>query len=294
MGWLSGADMDDSDFIVSEDHLPKGIAERIDHPPSIPAQPRPAATVVLMRDADEGVQVLLLKRVHSAGFVPGAYVFPGGRVDGGDADPEVLVRTVSLTVDLAAERMGLHDADPPAVAYYLAALREAFEETGILVGRNAEGSTLPSAAAAPNVLEIRDQLMDEACSFAQALEDLGALLDNTAMEYIGHWITPIAEPRRYDARFFAAAVAPDSEPAIHAAEMLDAIWITPAGALERTKEGSLPMVFPTIKTLESMAAFATVSDILDEFRGRAIPSVLPRLIRTPDGIGMRIPEIISD
>jgi 8-oxo-dGTP pyrophosphatase MutT (NUDIX family) len=247
-----------------------------------------------MRDADEGVQILLLKRVHSAGFVPGAYVFPGGRVDGGDADPEVLSRTVSLTVEAAADRMRLHDADPPAVAYYLAALREAFEETGILVGRSTEGDALPSAAAASGVLEIRDRLLDEACSFAQALDDLGALIDDTAMEYIGHWITPIAEPRRYDARFFAATVAPESEPAIHAAEMLDAIWITPAAALERANEGSLPMVFPTIKTLESMMDFATASEVLDEFRGRRIPSVLPRLIRTPDGIGMRIPEIISD
>ena len=286
--------MDGSDFTVSEDHLPKGIAERIDHPPSSPSLPRPAATVVLMRDTDEGVQTLLLKRVHSAGFVPGAYVFPGGRVDRGDADPEVLSRTVSLTVDAAAERMGLHDADPPAVAYYLAAVREAFEETGILVGRNTKGDPIPAAAVAARVLEVRDRLLDESCSFARALEELGAHLDDTAMEYVGHWITPIAEPRRYDARFFAAAVPPESEPAIHTAEMLCAIWITPAAALERTREGSLPMVFPTIKTLEAIVDFDTTSAILGHYRGRSIPSVLPRLIRTPDGITIRLPEIISD
>ncbi len=286
--------MDDSEFIVSEDHLPEGIAERIDDPPENPATPRPAATVVLMRDASEGVQILLLKRVHSAGFVPGAYVFPGGRVDGGDADPAVLDRTVGLTADGAAERMRLHDADPPAVAYYLAAVREAFEETCILVGRRTDGQAVPTGAAAADVLEVRDRLLDEACSFAEALDDLGARIDDTAVEYIGHWITPIAEPRRYDARFFAATVAPDSEAAIHAAEMLEAIWITPAAALQRTREGSLPMVFPTIKTLEAMVDFATTADILDDFRGRRIPSVLPRLIRTSDGIGMRIPEIISD
>ncbi len=286
--------MDESEFIVSEDHLPKGIAERIDDPPSSPALPRPAATVVLMRDAAEGVQVLLLKRVHSAGFVPGAYVFPGGRVDRDDADPDVLSRSVSLDADVAAERMKLLDADPPAVAYYLAALREAFEETGILVGRGADGEPLPTAAAASNVLEVRDRLLGESCSFAQALEDLGALIDDTAMEYVGHWITPIAEPRRYDARFFAAVVPPESEPAIHTAEMLDAIWITPAAALERTREGSLPMVFPTIKTLESMVDFDTASEILRHHRERPIPSVLPRLIRTADGIIIRLPEIISD
>ena len=284
--------MDDSDFVVPEDQLLRGIAERIDDPPSSPAPARPAATVVLMRDADEGVEVLLLKRVHSAGFVPGAYVFPGGRVDAEDADPVVMSRTASLTMEGAAERMGLRDASPPAAAYYLAALREAFEETGILVGRSAGGDPLPTAAASSSVREVRNRLLDEGCSFAQALEDLDALIDDAAMEYIGHWITPIAEPRRYDARFFAAEVAPEAEPAIHAAEMLEAIWITPAGALKRTAEGSLPMVFPTIKTLESLTDFPTVSEVLKEFRRRSIPSVLPRLIRTPDGIGPRIPEII--
>lgn len=247
-----------------------------------------------MRDADEGVEVLLLKRVHSAGFVPGAYVFPGGRVDERDADPVVMSRTVGLTVEGAAERMGLRDSSPPASAYYLAALREAFEETGILVARSAGGDPLPTAAAAPSVLEVRDRLLAGACSFAQALEDLGALIDDAAMEYIGHWITPTAEPRRYDARFFAAAVAPGSEPAIHTAEMLEAIWITPVTALERTREGLLPMVFPTIKTLESITDFATTGELLDGFRRRSIPSILPRLIRTPDGIGLRIPEIVSD
>ena len=228
-----------------------------------------------MRDADEGVEVLLLKRVHSAGFVPGAYVFPGGRVDAEDADPVVMSRTASLTMEGAPERMGLRDASPPAAAYYLAALREAFEETGILVGRSAGGDPLPTAAASSSVREVRNRLLDEGCSFAQALEDLDALIDDAAMEYIGHWITPIAEPQRYDARFFAAEVAPEAEPAIHAAEMLEAIWITPAGALKRTAEGSLPMVFPTIKTLESLTDFPTVSEVLKEFRRRSIPSVLP-------------------
>ena len=245
-----------------------------------------------MRDAADGVEVLLLKRVHSAGFVPGAYVFPGGRVDDGDADPGVMSRTVGLTMEGASERMGLSDESPPAAAYYLAALREAFEETGIFVGRTAGGDHFPTAAALPSVLEVRDRLLDEACTFAEALDELGAVVDDSAMEYIGHWITPLAEPRRFDARFFAAAVAPGSEPVIHAAEMLDAIWISPERALERTREGSLPMVFPTIKTLESMAGFTTTAEVLQGFNRRSIPSVLPRLIRTPDGIVLRIPDVV--
>lgn len=286
--------MDDSDFIVSEDHLPPGIAERIKDPPTTPSEPRPAATVVLMRDAREGIEVLLLKRVHHAGFVPGAYVFPGGRVDAEDADPEVLARTVGLTVDGAAARMRLEGAEPPAVAYYLASVREAFEETGILIGHGVDRDPIPSAAASTAVLEVRDQLLDDALSFAGALENLGAHIDDTSIEYVGHWITPIAEPRRYDARFFAAVVPPGTEAAIHTAEMLEAIWISPAAALKRSEAGSLPMVFPTIKTLEPMVDFATTSDLLGYYRERRIPSVLPRLVRTTEGIILRIPEIISE
>jgi 8-oxo-dGTP pyrophosphatase MutT (NUDIX family) len=282
------------DFIVSEDHLPPGIAKRIDDPPMSPSDPRPAATVVLMRDSDEGLQVLLLKRVHSSGFVPGAYVFPGGRVDAEDADPEVLERTVSLSAERAATRMRLEGVDPPAVAYYLASVREAFEETGILIGHSSDGGPVRSAAVSPTVLTARNRLLDSSRTFAETLSDLGAEIDDTAIEYIGHWITPVAEPRRYDARFFAAVVAPESEPAMHEAEMVDAIWITPSAALERTREGSLPMVFPTIKTLEPMTDLSSAADVLAYYRGRSIPSLLPRLVHTPEGISLRIPEIISE
>lgn len=286
--------MTEPDFVIPEDQLPEGFAERVDDPPDVPVRPRAAATVVLMRDHEEGVQILLLRRVRSSGFVPGAYVFPGGLVDADDAAPAILERAVDLTLEAAADRLDLHEADPPAAAYYLAAMREAFEETGILVGRDRRGGPVPTAAQNEGVLEARDRLLDETCTFAEALDELGAVLDGGAIEYIGHWITPIAEPRRYDARFFAAAVPEDAEPAIHAAEMTDAIWITPRRALERTRDGSLPMVFPTIKTVEALVSFETNEAILDGFRGRTIPSILPRLIRTPEGIALRMPEIVSE
>ncbi len=286
--------MTEPDFVIPEDQLPEGFAERIDDPPDVPVTPRAAATVVLMRNHEQGVQILLLQRARSSGFVPGAYVFPGGLVDADDAAPAILERAVDLTLEATADRLDLHDADPPAAAYYLAAMREAFEETGILVGHDRRGGPVSTAAQNESVLEARNRLLDEACTFAEALDDLGALLDGRAMEYIAHWITPLAEPRRYDARFFAAAVPDDAEPAIHAAEMTDAIWINPRQALERTEEGSLPMVFPTIKTVEALASFDSTEAILDGFRERTIPSILPRLIRTPEGIALRIPEVVSD
>ena len=247
-----------------------------------------------MRDEELGFTVLLVKRTHSAGFVPGAYVFPGGRVEGADLDSDVLARAGGLTWERAAGRMRLHDANPPAAAYYSAALREAFEETGILVGRTGNGNPLPTAAASASVLEVRDKLLRGACSFAQALGDLDVFIDDDAIEYIGHWITPVGEPQRYDTRFFAAAVGPESEPALHIQEALKAIWLRPAEALDRAREGSLPMVLPTIKTLESVSEFATTSEVLQAFRSRRVPSVLPRLVRTPNGASIKTLEVISD
>lgn len=282
--------MEDASCGASERQFPSGMD---DAPPgSVVA--RPAATLLLMRDEELGFTVLLLKRTHNAGFVPGAYVFPGGRVDGADLDSDVLARARGLTWARAAERMRLHDANPPAAAYYSAALREAFEETGILVGRTGDGDSLPTAAASPGVREVRDKLLRGACSFAQALEDLDVFIDNDAIEYIGHWITPVGEPRRYDTRFFAAAVGPRSEPALHIQEVLKAIWLRPAEALDLARDGSLPMVFPTIKTLESVSEFATTSEVLQAFRSRRVPSVRPRLVRAPNGALERTLEVISD
>ena len=198
--------MSDRDFVIPFDRLPDRFAESIDDPPEVPATPRPAATIVLLRDATDGMELLLMKRNRSAGFVPGAYVFPGGRVDGTDAMPAVLDRLDGVTTESAATRLSLDNAEPPAIAYYLAALREAFEETGILVGLRSDGSAPPTAAEDDTVDEIRNRLMAEDISFADAIARLQCRIAGDAIEYIAHWITPEPEPRRYDTRFFAAAV----------------------------------------------------------------------------------------
>ena len=124
------------------DRLPAGFAETVENPPRVPAATRPAATIVLLRDGERALEVLLLRRSRSAGFVPGAYVFPGGRVDRSDADEELTTRVDGLTAESAALRLSLEDDPTTALAYYLAAIREAFEETGILVGRRADGSRI--------------------------------------------------------------------------------------------------------------------------------------------------------
>ncbi|MFQ5536600.1 MAG: hypothetical protein ACE5GJ_04035 [Gemmatimonadota bacterium] len=305
------------DTVIPFDRLPERFARRIASPPDTPSVPRPAATVVLVRPGARGPEILLLRRVRSAGFVPGAYVFPGGRVDRADADPAVLEHLEGLTPRDAVSRLGLDTADEsarseaegeaaaggdsalervlrghparlPAPAYYVAALREAFEETGLLIGRRRDGTFPPSAAEDGEVEALRRELMEDRITFPQVLERLDCRLAGDRVEYIAHWITPEAEPRRYDTRFFAAAVPEGAEAAIDSREMTDALWLTAAEALERHTADRLPMVFPTIKTLEQLAAFSTVEELLATMGRRTIPTILPRLVLTPTGVGLAL------
>lgn len=282
--------MSKSDFVIPFDRLPERFAEQVEHPPAEPALPRPAATIVLLRDGREGLEVLLMRRNRNAGFVPGAYVFPGGRVDGTDATPDALARLDGLSAEQAERRLDLVAADPPAIAYYLAALREAFEETGILIGRGPGGGSPACAAADPEVDRVRDDVMEDRLGFGEALDLLGCRIDGRSVEYLAHWITPVAEPRRYDTRFFAARVADDAEPIVDPREMTDALWATPGAALERYHGGSLPMVFPTIKTLEQLSGFQDVDTALERIGSAPVRTILPSLVITPTGVGLELDE----
>lgn len=280
--------MTDPEFVIPFENLPERFAESIRNPPTEPADPKPAATIVLLRDAEPGMEVLLMRRSRRAGFVPGAYVFPGGRVDGTDAMPEVMDHLDRLNPDLAAERLALRDAEPPAIAYYLAALREAFEETGIMVGLRSDGSAPPTAAEDARIDAVRDDLMQDRISFAEAISLLQCRIAGDAIEYIAHWVTPEPEPRRYDTRFFAAKVRAGATPIVDPREMTDALWLTPREALRRCDRGEVPMVFPTIKTLEELAAYRTAEDALSGFAGSPVRTIMPTLVITPTGVGMEL------
>lgn len=279
-----------SDYLIPFDRVPEGLAESVSDPPPVPATARPAATIVLLRDADVGVEVLLMRRHRRAGFVPGAYVFPGGRVDGSDASPAAIERLDGLGPADAERRLDLVGADPPAIAYYLAALREAFEETGILVGTRSDGTHPPTAAEDARVDAVREELMSDRIDFAETLSRLGCRIAGDEVEYLAHWITPEPEPRRYDTRFFAARVREGSTPIVDPREMTDAVWLTPSAALEGFEDGSLPMVFPTIRTLEQLAPHRSACDALEAIGAEAVRTILPTLVIMPTGIGMRVDD----
>lgn len=266
-------------FVIPTDRLPPGFAERIETPPAEPATPRAAATAVLLRDGAAGPEALLLQRHRGSGFVPGVFVFPGGRVDEADGDPRLLERTD-----------GLAEAVAPEPAYWMAAFREVFEETGVLLAQDALGRPAPDAAGDARLAEWREALLAERATLLELLEATGLRLAAGDVVYCAHWITPVAEPRRYDTRFFLARLPAGREALADPREMTGAVWLRPAEALERFRAGRLPMVFPTVVTLESLLEFRTVGEALEAFRRRPVEPVLPRLVRTAEGVGILVDE----
>ena len=282
--------MTDSSFLIPFEDLPDRFIKSLEHPSHPPVPAKPAATIALLRDSPSRMEILLLRRDRSASFVPGAYVFPGGRVDQADWTKTTLARVDGLTPETAADRLGLADTNPPAIAYYVAALREAFEETGILIGVGPNSEAPPTAAEDADIEVLRNGLMEGHVSFTEALEQLSCRIDGSSIEYLAHWITPEREPRRFDTRFFAARVQADTKPMFDPREMTDAVWVTPQDAISRNQAGTLPMIFPTISTLQQLADYATAEDALREIGNASIPTVLPRLIITEKGVRLNIDE----
>ena len=282
--------MTDSGFLIPFENLPERFMKSLKHPSHPPEPAKPAATIALLRDSPSRMEVLLLKRDRNASFVPGAYVFPGGRVDPADWTKQTLASVDGLTTETAATRLGLVGTSPPAIAYYIAALREAFEETGILVGVGPNAQAPPTAAASVEVEVLRNGLMEGSVSFNEALKHLSCRIDGSSIEYLAHWITPEREPRRFDTRFFAARVQTDAEPIFDPREMTEARWLSPKEALARNQGGTLPMIFPTIDTLQRLADYTTVGDALRGIGDVSIPTLMPKLVLTEKGVRLQVGE----
>ncbi len=252
--------------------------------PAGPAVPRPAATLVLLRDSARGPEVLLLQRSPHLDFMAGAFVFPGGGVDSTDRSPEIASRCVGLDDAAASARLSL---DSGGLAYFVAAIRETFEEAGLLLGYEPAGHLLdlkPSLeetrfADHRHAVHDRKRTLAEVC----AAESLQLATDRIA--YLSHWITPVSEKKRYDTRFFVAAV-PENQASLHDdIESVSQLWITPSDALAMQSRGELMLRFPTIKTLEMLAGYANTAAALEGVRARGdIRAQLPWVIRRKDEV----------
>lgn len=240
-----------------------------------------AATVMLLRDGDEGLEVFMLRRNLQSDFVGGAYVFPGGGVDDHDRHADLDAVCHGLTDADASARLGIARG---GLAFYVAAVRESFEEAGVLLAR-------PVDAPDAEIIRFDDPAVDDRFDAHRRAVDRGErrLVDICAeeglslavdrMEYVSHWITPEGPTRRYDTRFFVAA-APEHQVPLHDdREVIANLWVRPVDALARHHRGELEMIFPTVRSLEWLEGFATTAEVLAAARDLTdIPAILPRIV----------------
>ena len=217
-------------------------AAQLLHTQREPVALRPAATVLLMRDSPRGPEVLMTRRSPTASFAPGAYVFPGGAVDAADADPQVHA--------LAAHRPA---QDAARLTQAIAAIRESFEELGVLLARHADGR----AADAKDIAAL-----DRHQPFAAQCQARGLTIAADQVYLLAHWIADRDLARRFDVPFLVARMPQDQEPVADEAEQFEPVWVRPAEALERHAANAFFMIFPTIRTLDRLQKFASVDAVL--------------------------------
>lgn len=245
----------------------------------VPVTPLPAATVTLVRDSPRGLEVLMLQRSHSLRFMPGAHVFPGGGLDPADGSPEMYARCSGPEDDEASRTLGIESG---GLAYWVAAIREAFEESGILLAYDRGGKIVDVHDDEGKFDAHRHSLHKRHGDFGNILRAESLRLATDRLTYFGHWITPVTVPRRYDTRFFLA-LAPEGQEARHDEhETIAHAWMRPQDALEPKMRETLLLRFPTIKTLEQFAQCDTTASLVRELKGkRVVRPLLPRM--TVDG-----------
>ncbi len=205
--------------------------------------PVPAATLVIVKDSPQGPLVLLQQRSAQARFVAGAWVFPGGKLEAADSDPAWALRSHTLTDADASNALGIESG---GLAYWIAAIRESFEEAGLL-------PVFGPGWLAPSTLNAwRSRLTDHQQSFAELCRSEDLQLHTSAIHYLSHWVTPEPSPIRFDTRFFVMQAPEGQEPHHSLFEAVDTQWLTPEDALQRYRAGGFPLILPTFVTLQQM------------------------------------------
>ncbi len=236
------------------------------------APPRPATTILLLREASTGFEVFMVQRHRKSGFLPNAWVFPGGRVDEGDA---IAGHPRLSGGERVIRQLGL----PPAegVAFVVAGVRETFEESGIWLGTG----HLPD--------EIRDPMNRGELAFADALVKHDATVDLDCVRAWSYWVTPKIEPRRYDTRFLVAIVK-GSVGRHDEHETVDSAWVSPREAVATDQKiADFPMAPPTWWTLRELAAFESASAVWDSAETRAQRPIRPILQFSESGLQLLLP-----
>src|SRR3981081_1263411 len=246
--------------------------------------PRPASTILLLRDsaaAKGEIEVFMMVRHYEIDFSSGALVFPGGSVDKSDQD---IIASPELYC--GGERL-----DTASLSFRIAAIRETFEESGILLARPRESKALVDARRASAIeADHRAALCEGKTTFLNVLTDNGMVLALDELVPYAHWITPEGLPKRFDTWFFLAAAPPEQVGAHDGKESTDSIWVSPREALEGGESGRFKLPFPTTRNLIRLGKQPGVKAALDDSRGKPVVSVMPVMTKLNGGRQLRIPR----
>ncbi|MGE3303166.1 MAG: NUDIX hydrolase [Hyphomonadaceae bacterium] len=244
--------------------------------------PRSASTILLVRDAPD-LQVLMVTRHHQIDFATGALVFPGGKRAAEDSDPAWLEH-VDASGDLSPDELSLR----------IAGVREAFEESGVLLarlaGRRGAGAPFAPAQACAALSDRRDAVASGAQPFLPLVREAGLVLALDALVRYAHWVTPEFVPKRFDTHFFIAEAPADQAAACDGREAVEAVWIEPAQALAEGQAGQRQIIFPTRLNLQRLSESPSAAAAMAASRARRIVTVMPRVIEDNGARYLSIPE----
>lgn len=239
--------------------------------------PAPAATLVVLRDRHDGdVETLLIQRHRESKFAAGAFVFPGGKIEPHDAPDDASACCARLDPAVAARQLGLAHDPRAALAYWVGAIREAFEEVGVLLAYGPDHG--PVSLAQSRFGEYRRACQRDHRAFWQMVRHEQLTLATDRLTYFAHWITPEEQPVRFDTRFFAAEMPAGQGAQADEHEIVAVRWLTPALALQAQRRGEISLRVPTIKNLLLFEGARSVKEALGRLEGLRVEPIRPRLI----------------
>ena len=253
-------------------------------PMSPPVTPSPAATLALLRDRPDGeVETLLIQRHGRSKFAAGDHVFPGGKIEADDVPPDAEAFCRGLSVEMAAGRLGGDLSWRDSLGYWVGAIREAFEEVGLLLAYGPGGDLVRIAPAdEARYAGYRDACQRSNAAFFDMLRAESLTLATDGLAYFAHWITPEENPIRFDTRFFAA-VAPSGQAAVaDGTEIVGVRWLTPEEALGALGRKEITLRTPTIKNLQLLAGPGSAAERVARLGQRVVKTIRPRVL-TVDG-----------
>jgi len=252
----------------------------------MPVTPKNAATVILLRDKKpEGFDVFLLKRHEKSSFMGGNFVYPGGRVDRDDGSLEICSFSKGVTFDEAQKVLGGSFSPEESVAHWIAAIRELFEEAGVLLAYDQKGNLfqIKNQDDREKFLYYRGLLQKRELGICDIAQKEGLLFALDQLKYYAHWITPEARTERFNTRFFLARYPLGQEASHDQKETTVGAWITPRKALEENLNGEVALSPPTLKTLEDLSRFKTIDEVLNSLKREDVKPILPVLTKVSTG-----------